>query len=108
MRMMLRALTILTFIIGLLAPASAQERVTVGTMRLLSNGALFLAAAQGYFKAEGLDIEMTAYPSEQAVAEALAAGATDFGVAGFTPAAFNLAGKGMICLLYTSPSPRDS
>jgi NitT/TauT family transport system substrate-binding protein len=30
------------------------------------------------------------------VAETLAAGATDFGLAGFTPAAFNFASKGLI------------
>ena len=71
-------------------PAAAQERVAIGTQRLTDNGALFLAAAQGYFKAEGIDLAMTAYESDQSVAETLAAGATDFGLAGFTPAAFNL------------------
>ncbi len=35
---------------------------------------------------------MTAYPAAQAVVEALAGGATDFGVAAFSGAAFNLAG----------------
>ena len=94
--MTLRALAIFSLIIAVLVPASAQERVTVGTQRLSSSAALFLAAAQGYFKAEGLDLDMTAYPSEQAVAEALAAGTTDFGVTGFTAVAFNLAGKGAI------------
>jgi NitT/TauT family transport system substrate-binding protein len=81
---------------GLAVPAAAQERVVVGTQRLTDNGALFLAAAQGYFRAEGIDLGMTAYDSDQRVAEALASGATDFGLAGFTPAAFNLAGKGQI------------
>ncbi|MSO67431.1 MAG: hypothetical protein EXR03_06470 [Pseudolabrys sp.] len=84
----LRGLIHFSIIIGLLAPASAQERVTVGTLRQ--------AAAQGYFKAEGLDVEMTAYPSEQAVVEALSLGATDFGVTAFGAAAFNLAAKGAI------------
>jgi NitT/TauT family transport system substrate-binding protein len=94
--MIRRLLATLTLIASLISAASAQERVTVGTQRLMANGALFVAAAQGYFKAEGLDLEMTAYPSEQAVAEAVAAGATDFGLAAFTPAAFNYAGRGLI------------
>ena len=81
---------------GLAVPAAAQERAVIGTQRLTENGALFLAAAQGYFRAEGIDLGMTAYESGQAVAEALAAGTTDFGLAGFTPAAFNFAGKGEI------------
>jgi NitT/TauT family transport system substrate-binding protein len=79
-----------------LSLACAQERVVIGTRRLTENGALFLAAAQGYFKAEGIDLSMTAYDSDQAVAERLASGATDFGLARFTSAAFDAAGKGQI------------
>jgi len=60
------------------------------------NGALFLAAAAGYFKAEGIDLAMTAYESDRTVAEAVASGATDFALTGFAPAAFNFAGKGTI------------
>ena len=81
-------------LVALTVSASAQERVTVGTMRLTANGALFLAAAQGYFKAEGLDLEMTAYKSEKDVADAVASGATDFGLGAFTPAAFIYASRG--------------
>jgi len=36
---------------SLVRPAAAQERVAIGTQRLPDNGALFLAAAAGYFKA---------------------------------------------------------
>lgn len=94
--MIRRIAIVLPFIAVLLTPAAAQERVTVGTQRLATSGALFLAAANGYFKAEGLDVEMTAYTSPQLVVEALAGGATDFAVAAFTGAAFNLGGKGAI------------
>ena len=76
--------------------ASAEDRIAIGTMRQISNGALFLAAAKGYFKAEGLEVDMTAYASDSDVADALAAGATDLGLAAFTPAAFNHAGRGLI------------
>jgi len=81
---------------GLGLPAAAQERVAIGTQRLTDNGALFLAAAEGYFRAEGIELGMTAYESDQAVVESLAAGTTDFALAGFTPAAFNFAGKGVL------------
>lgn len=94
--MILRALSSIAVIATLTGPAAAQERVTVGTLRQASNGALFIAAAHGYFKAEGLDVEMTAYPAAQPVVEALAAGASDFGLADFSPAAFDLAGLGKI------------
>ncbi len=94
--MIFRILATFSIIAGSLCPAAAQERVTVGTMQQIANGALFLAAAKGYFKAEGLDVEITAYASDQDVVEALAGNATDFGLAGFTATAFNLAGKGAI------------
>ena len=87
---------IFIFISNLFFAANAQERVVIGTQRLGENGALFLAAAQGYFKAEGLELAMTAYDSDKAVADMLASGATDFGLARFTPAAFDAAGKGLI------------
>src|SRR5690349_17262247 len=95
-RMFLRALVLLTFALGLMSPAAAQDRVTVGTQRLSDNGALFIAVARGYFKAEGLDVEMTAYKSDKEVAQAVASGATDFGLAAFTTDAFNYAGQGFL------------
>ncbi|HMF26753.1 MAG TPA: ABC transporter substrate-binding protein [Pseudolabrys sp.] len=91
-----RTVVSLILVAGLAVSATAQERVVIGTQRLTENGALFIAAAQGYFKAESIDLAMTAYDSDQTVAETLAAGATDFGLARFTPAAFNLSGRGLI------------
>jgi NitT/TauT family transport system substrate-binding protein len=94
-RMIRRALSILLFVAAIM-PAAARERVTVATMRLTDNGALFLAATRGYFKAEGIDLVMRAYPNAQAAVQALAAGDADFGLASFTATAFELAGQGKI------------
>ncbi len=95
-RMIRSVLAALSLIAALLTPAAAQERVVVGTTRSIANAVLFLGVEQDYFKAEGLDVEMTAYASDQEVVEALAAGVTDLGLAGFTATAFNLAGAGTI------------
>jgi NitT/TauT family transport system substrate-binding protein len=94
--MFARALATLILAAALATPALAQEHVRVGTQQSVDNGALFLADARGYFKAEGLVIDMTAYASAGEVAQALAAGATDLGLAGFSASAFDLAGKGAI------------
>jgi NitT/TauT family transport system substrate-binding protein len=94
--MILRAAAVLVFIANLAAPAAAQERVTVVTQRLAGNGGLFIAAVQGYFKAEGLELQMGAYGSARDVVEAVAAGSADLGLTEFTPTAFNLAGQGVI------------
>jgi len=92
--MIRRALALLVLTASLAFPVHAQERVTVGAMRQTANGALFLADAQGYFKAEGLEVDMIAYGSESEVAEAVAANGADLGLAAFTPAAFNFIGRG--------------
>lgn len=99
---------IFIFISNLSFAADAQERIVIGTQRLSENGALFLAAAEGYFKAEGIDLAMTAYDSDKVVADMLASGATDFGLARFTPAAFDAAGKGLIrAIAAQAPEKRD-
>ena len=94
--MIRRIIAACAVVAGLAVPAFAQERVVVGTMQQVNNGALFIADAAGYFKAAGLDVEMKAFTSPQAVVEALAAGALDFGLTEFSVEAFNLAGKGEI------------
>ena len=91
-----RALAILALTAALASPALAQEHVRVGTRQSVDNGALFLADGRGYFAAEGLVVDMTAYASAGEVVQALAAGATDLGLAGFSASAFDLAGKGAI------------
>lgn len=91
--MIFRLFSIASIIATLTWSAAAQERVTVGTTRAIANAVLFLGVEQGHFKAEGLDVEMTAYATDQEVAEALAGGGADLGLAGFTAQAFNLAGS---------------
>lgn len=103
-RLFLAALFVIATLLG---SAGAQERVTVGTIRHTDNGALFLAASRGYFKSEGLELDMTAYASDQAVAEALAGGGTDFGLARFTAAAFNFAGRGLIKAIAAQVREKD-
>jgi NitT/TauT family transport system substrate-binding protein len=93
--MILRRLVI-CLIVGLSLPAAAQERVLVVTQRQAANGALFLAAVRGYFKAEGLDLQVGVYRTPQEVVEAVASGRGEFGLTALTPAAFNLAGRGAI------------
>lgn len=78
--MMLRAAAVAIALVCT-APAVAQERVTVAVTRASANGALFLAAARGYFKAEGIEPDMTAYASDGEVVKAMAAGSADIALA---------------------------
>jgi NitT/TauT family transport system substrate-binding protein len=86
-------------IAGLALPAAAQQRVLVVTQRQAANGALFLAAVRGYFKAEGIELQVGIYRTPQEVVDAVASGRSEFGLSALTPAAFNLAGKDAITII---------
>jgi NitT/TauT family transport system substrate-binding protein len=77
-----------------LAPAHAQDKVTVGALRFVSNGALFLALEKGFFKAEGLDVDIRFFDAAQPIAVAAVSGDIDIGATAFTAGLFNLAGRG--------------
>ena len=80
--------------LALAAPAAAQEKAAVGVLRFVSSGALFVAAEKGYFKQEGLDVELKFFDAAQPIAVAVVSGDVDFGLTAFTAGLFNLAGKG--------------
>jgi NitT/TauT family transport system substrate-binding protein len=91
--MMLRA-AVIALALVCSAPAAAQELVTVATLRSAANGALFLAAARGYFKAEGITLDMTAYASDADVVKIMASGGSDFGLATWSIETVKLATEG--------------
>src|SRR6266436_2144418 len=75
-------------------PAVAQEKVPVGVLRFVSSGPLFVAVEKGYFKQEGLDLDLKFFDAAQPIAVAVVTGDADFGLTAFTAGLFNLAGKG--------------
>ena len=82
---------------GSQAPASeGPTRAKVAVLPFISSAPVFIAKERGYFKAEGIDVEITLLAAAQAVAVAVASGEADFGVTAFTGAFFNLAGKGAL------------
>jgi len=77
-------------------PAMAEGTLAVGALRFVSNGALFVALEKGYFKEEGLDIDVKFFDAAQPIAVAVVSGGIDLGMTGFTGGLFNLAGKGAL------------
>lgn len=77
-------------------PAVAQEKVSVAVLRFVSSGGLFLAVEKGYFKQEGLDVELKFFEAAQPIAVAVVSGDATFGVTAFTGGFFNLAGQGAL------------
>src|SRR5262245_19901163 len=98
---MRRALGLSLVLAALLAgrPADAQDKVAVGVLRFVSSGALFVAVERGYFRQEGLDVELRFFDAAQPIAVAVVTGDVDFGLTAFTAGLFNLAGKGGLTVI---------
>lgn len=82
-------------------PVSAQklEKVSIGALRLSSSGAVFIGRDKGYFREQGLDVQVTILTAAQQVPVAVTSGDVDFGVTGLTAGFFNLAGKGALKII---------
>jgi NitT/TauT family transport system substrate-binding protein len=77
--------------------ALGQEKtIRLGVLRLASAGAVFIATEKGYFKDEGLAVELKFFDAAQPIAVAVTSGDVDLGVTAFTGGLFNLAGKGQM------------
>ncbi|MFI5010824.1 MAG: ABC transporter substrate-binding protein [Hyphomicrobiales bacterium] len=75
------------------------EKVKLGSLRFVSSGSVFIAVERGYFKDEGLDVQLTFFDAAQPIAVATASGDLDLGVTAFTGGFFNLAGKGALKII---------
>jgi NitT/TauT family transport system substrate-binding protein len=67
--------------------AAAQQKIRFAYLKSTTLIPFFFAQEKGYFKAEGLDIELVAVPGGPAVAAAIAGGSADIGYAAPTPIA---------------------
>jgi NitT/TauT family transport system substrate-binding protein len=77
--------------------AQAQAKtLRLGVLRLASAGAVFIAVEKGYFRDEGLEVELKFFDAAQPIAVAVTSGDIDLGVTAFTGGLFNLAGKGQM------------
>jgi NitT/TauT family transport system substrate-binding protein len=71
-------------------------KAKVGVLRLSSSAPVFIAQDKGYFRDEGLDIELKFFDAAQPIAVATTSGDIDFGITAFTAGLYNLAGKGTL------------
>ncbi len=81
------------------APASVQPlsppvHLKVGVNQTLSESGLYIGLEKGYFRDEGLEVELTTLPSIQDMVPVLATGALDIGSGGLVPAVFNAINRG--------------
>jgi NitT/TauT family transport system substrate-binding protein len=76
---------VILFCSGLqLAAAGDLEPARIGLTREASVAPVLIAVGAGYFKAEGLDPQVTFFPSDTSVSAAVASGKVDIGMAGLS------------------------
>lgn len=78
------------------ATAFAADKVTVGALRFTSHAGTFVAYERGYFKEQGLDVDIKFFQAAQPVAVAIASGDVDFGIGPISAGMISLANKGAI------------
>jgi NitT/TauT family transport system substrate-binding protein len=83
-------------------PLSPAVKVPFGDNTTLGTAPIFIAYDRGYFKAEGLDVELIPTPTIPQIIQALAASQISFATANPDPALFNALDRGLDIKLLTS------
>src|SRR5579875_3497491 len=81
------------------SPAAALDRVKIAVVSSLSSAPAFVANAKGYFRNEGLDVDLVHFDSAAPIAVAVASGDVDFASAGLAAAFFTLANQGVLKII---------
>lgn len=92
------AVTLLVAGCGGKAPAAdkapATKKLTVGILKLTSSAPLFIALEKGFFKEQGLDVDVQWFEAAQPIAVATASNKIDVGATGITASLFNMVAGG--------------
>ena len=83
-------------VVGFGVPARAEMKVNLGVIRLASHAPSFIAFERGYYKDEGLDVELKYFEAAQPMAVAIASGDADYGVTAMSGGLISLAEKEVI------------
>jgi len=75
-------------------PLFANTKLVVGALRFTSHAASFVALERGYFKDEGLDVELKFFQAAQPMAVAIASRDADYAVTAISGGLVSLADKG--------------
>ena len=88
--------------LGTPSNARAEDHIKVGLSKQIGFPGVPVGAARGYFKQQGIDVEMVFFDSAQPAAVAVASGDIDFGTVGMSAAFFALAAQGQLKLIASS------
>lgn len=81
----MRKLGLAFLLLALAAPVHAREKIKIGWVFAMANAPILVAKEKGYFKAQGLDVEILQFKSGPLVHQALSAGELDMAYIGSPP-----------------------
>ena len=86
--------------LSVLASAEARaDSIKFGVLKISAAAAAFIAQERGYFAAEGLQSELVYFDASEPVGVAVASGAVDFGLSGYSAGFFSLGGQGALKII---------
>lgn len=88
------ALGLAIALVATVAPAGAADTVRLGTLKLVNGAPIYVALEKGFFKAEGIQVDVQWFAAAAPVTVAVASGAVDVGATGITAALFNSIAQG--------------
>jgi NitT/TauT family transport system substrate-binding protein len=99
MRVLKSILAVLAVLALLSSAARAADHVKFGVFKVVGTSPVFIAEDEGYFAAEGLDVELVPFTAQEPLILGIASGDLDFGATAFTGSFYNLAGQGVLKLV---------
>jgi NitT/TauT family transport system substrate-binding protein len=99
MRVLKSILAVLAALALLSSAARAADHVKFGVFKVVGTSPVFIAEDEGYFAAEGLDVELVPFTAQEPLILGIASGDLDFGATAFTGSFYNLAGQGVLKLV---------
>lgn len=93
-RLILAALVVATS--SAFGPTVSADPIKIGTLKVTGAAALLIAQDKGYFAEAGVPAELVYFDASQPIAVAVASGAVQFGITGFTAGFYSLAGQGAL------------
>ena len=75
------------------------DKVSIGLLKLTSSAPIFIGIEKGFFKEEGLDLDIQWFEAAQPIAVATASNKIDVGATGITASLFNMVGSGQLLTL---------
>src|SRR6516165_2069130 len=78
-----------------IAPLNPRVAIKVGAIGAVSDAGIFIAQEKGYFKDEGLDVELVSFKAAPQILPAIATGEVQVSGSAVTPALFNAFARGI-------------